>query len=93
MTPYLYLTFITSPLSTLFIVVQRQAMMLWFSIAYMVVPLTIIAVSKGTLEQTVWRLSLAMSCMLCLLLVLVATACRAYDRERPSDPIGARIIK
>ncbi len=42
MTPWLFLNFITSPISTLFIVLNRQDTILIFSIIYMLVPLSII---------------------------------------------------
>ena len=42
LTPWLFLNFITSPLSTLFIVINKQNLLLIFSIFYMIIPLLII---------------------------------------------------
>lgn len=42
MTPWLFLNFITSPLSTLFITLNKQDIMLIFAIFYMIIPLSLI---------------------------------------------------
>lgn len=80
LTPYLYLTFVTSPLSTLFLVVRQQSLLMTFSIAYMIVPLVIVLMSDSGLQEMIWQLSQAMSVMLIIFLGLVALACRRFDR-------------
>ncbi len=42
LSPWLFLNFLTSPLSTIFIVLNRQEIVLFFAILYMIVPLSII---------------------------------------------------
>jgi len=48
MAPWLFINFISSPLSTLFIVLNRQEVMLMFSIVFMAVPLAIIFIFKNS---------------------------------------------
>ena len=44
MTPWLFLNFVTSPLSTIFIKLNKQGVLLVFSIFYMILPLGAIAI-------------------------------------------------
>lgn len=87
LTPYLYLTFITSPLSTLFLVVRQQSLLMIFSIAYMIVPLIIVVRTHTGIVAMVWRLSQGMSIMLGVFLMLAAFACHRFDR-RPMPHSG-----
>lgn len=47
MTPWLFLNFLSSPLSTIFIVLNKQEVMLVFSILFMIIPLSIIIFLKS----------------------------------------------
>ncbi|MGA4670824.1 lipopolysaccharide biosynthesis protein [Propionibacteriaceae bacterium Y1923] len=78
--PWLYLNFITSPISTVFVTVQRQLTMLLFSIAYMAVPLSILAFFAGDLLVTMSQVSWAMAGLLVVFLVLALLVSWQYDR-------------
>lgn len=78
--PWLYLNFITSPISTTFVVVKRQFTMLLFSIAYMAVPLTLIAVLPQDLLATLDWVSWSMAALLVVFIGLTLLVSRQYDR-------------
>lgn len=72
MTPWLLLNFITSPLSTLFIVLNKQDAVLYFSIIYMVLPLALIYFFHTLPFLVVLKIvTLAMSLMLLIFIVMV----------------------
>ena len=78
--PWLYLNFMTSPISTLFVTVRRQFTMLLFSIAYMVVPLSILGFFAGDLLETLAWVSWAMAGLLVVFLALALLVSWQYDR-------------
>ncbi|MBO1031819.1 oligosaccharide flippase family protein [Tessaracoccus sp. SD287] len=78
--PWLYLNFITSPISTVFVTVHRQLTMLLFSIAYMVVPLSILGFFAGDLLTTMAQVSWAMAGLLVVFLLLALLVSWQYDR-------------
>ena len=78
--PWLYLNFITSPISTVFVTVRRQFTVLLFSIAYMAVPLSILAFFAGDLLVTMSQVSWAMAGLLTVFLALVLMVSWQYDR-------------
>lgn len=72
MTPWLFLNFFTSPLSTIFIVLNKQEVMLVFSIFYMLVPLSLLYVFKDLEFLEVLNIiTLSMSSMLVIFIFLV----------------------
>ncbi len=64
LTPWLYLNFITSPLSGFFLITQRQLPLLLFSLAYAATPLLLIYHSEQDLLGTLQRVSVGMSLLL-----------------------------
>ena len=80
LTPWLYLNFITSPISTVFVVVKRQFTMLLFSIAYMATPLTIIALGSPDLLRTMGWVAWGMAGLLVVFLGLALLVSWQYDR-------------
>ena len=72
MTPWLFLNFISSPLSSLFIVLNKQEIMLIFSVFYMIVPLFIIFIFYSQpFIHLLWILTCSMSIMLLFIICLV----------------------
>ena len=72
MSPWLFLNFLTSPLSQIFIVLNKQEIMLTFSIFYMAIPLSIIYFFRDLGFVDVLSLvTLSMSIMLLLFIGMV----------------------
>lgn len=83
LTPWLFMNLITSPISTIFVVTERQHFSLMFSIVYTVIPLAILlVVGPSDLALAVYLLGAAMALMLVLLIVLAALVARRYDAGR-----------
>jgi O-antigen/teichoic acid export membrane protein len=72
LTPWLFLNFLTSPLSMLFIKLNRQEILLSFSVFYMVVPLLLIFIFKH-LEflKLIKIITLSMSIMLLIFIFIL----------------------
>lgn len=86
--PWLYLNFVTSPISTLFITVRRQGVMLCHAIFYMAVPLGLIWSFHSSLTQTLTYVSWSMAGLLVVFLLLALMVARQFDRgigSRQSD--------
>lgn len=64
--PWLFLNLVTSPISTVFAVVERQRVGLLFSVVYTFTPLTVIVL----FEENVYHAVIAMSCAQSLLLIV-----------------------
>ena len=70
--PWLFLNFLTSPLSTLFIVLNKQEVLLIFGILYMILPLSVIFIFKEfTFIYILNILSFSMSIMLLIFIFLI----------------------
>lgn len=85
--PWLYLNFITSPISSVFLVVEAQGILMAFSFVFAVVPLAMIWWHTADMVGTVRVVSLAMAALLlvfCGLALLVAKRC-ASTREPEVD--------
>lgn len=87
--PWMLLNVITSPISTIFIVTERQMLMLIFSIAYMLAPLSLIAF-LGTrsvpLLNVMWTVSLVMTLLLSFLVGLTAHVAKHWDATTHPEP-------
>ncbi len=96
--PWLYLNFITSPISTVFVVVQRQFTLFVFAVAFMIVPLSIIATDHTSITRTISMVSWGMAGMLVIFIVLALWVSWQYDNgmgeendeaeEIPDHPSG-----
>ncbi|MDC4232635.1 oligosaccharide flippase family protein [Actinomyces sp. B33] len=87
--PWLLLNVVTSPISTVFVVADRQALMLGFAVVYAAVPLALISWfgSSGTsIVVAVHWVSAAMALLLAGLVALTGAVARAWDRA----PAGER---
>ena len=72
-------------MSLLFIVVQKQGIMLAFGITYMVVPLTILWFFHTDIVDTMRVVSFAMGGLLMIFCLLALWAAREFDAGRTPD--------
>lgn len=80
MVPWMYMNFVTSPISTLFVVLRRQGILLWFAFPFTAAPLlTIFFWRDPDIVVTVWRLSLVMAGMLGVFVGLALMVARQFD--------------
>ena len=64
--PWLFLNFITSPISSIYMVLKQEKKLLIFSIFYMLTPLSIIFFSHDSILETILYVSISMSMLLCV---------------------------
>ncbi len=82
LSPWLFLNFLTSPLSTIFIVLNRQESVLVFAIFYMIVPLSIILIYRNIdFIEMLEILSFSMSIMLVLFIGMLTY----YTKKEQND--------
>ncbi|WP_022867692.1 lipopolysaccharide biosynthesis protein [Schaalia vaccimaxillae] len=82
--PWLLLTTVTSPISTVFVVTDKQANMLVFAVFYAVTPLILIhalASQNMSLPLVMWAVSAAMTLLLMVLVLLTIKVARQWDSE------------
>lgn len=77
--PWLYINFVTSPISTVFVVARRQGLALVFATIYMVAPLAIIWTTHDDLTATLTLVSWSMAAILVCYLGLALYVAKAYD--------------
>ncbi len=85
--PWLYMNIVTSPISTVFVVTERQHEMLMFAVIYMITGLgSIYAGARLGLDivTTTWLLASLMAIALIGLVFLTLRACRIYDEAAPT---------
>lgn len=86
--PWLFLNVTTSPISTVFIVTQRQHELFMFAVVYMATGLGSIYLgyhAGWTILQTTWLLSGLMALCLIGMIFLTIRAGRIYDASAPVD--------
>lgn len=91
--PWLYLTFITSPVSSVFLVVEQQGLLMGFSVVFMAVPLALLWWHRSDLVGTVHLVSWVMAVLLlgfCGLALYVAHRCRNGTGPGEPAPDGGR---
>lgn len=86
--PWLAVNLITSPLSGVFVVTERQAWILLHAIVFTIVPLGWLAFSPLDFLPTLQILSLMMAVMLLILLVLADFAAQSWDRTSKEKDIN-----
>jgi stage V sporulation protein B len=84
--PWLYVNFITSPISLLFIVVRRQGVLLWFALPFTAMPLWVVWTFHANILTTVTYLSWTMVGLLCVFILLALWVARSHDRTPDPDP-------
>lgn len=77
--PWLFVNFVTSPISTVFVVARRQGLALVFAALYMAVPLWIIVTRHQDLDHTLRLVSWSMGLLLLVYLLLATWVAKTYD--------------
>ncbi|MBC9944647.1 oligosaccharide flippase family protein [Leucobacter sp. cx-328] len=83
--PWLFMNLITSPISTIFVVTERQQISLIFSILYTAVPFAIILLLRDSIMTAVFVMGGAMALMLCVYIVVAIVVARRFDRQPTPD--------
>lgn len=78
--PWLFMNFITSPISTVFIVTHRQGTLFWFSIPFTITPLLVLWLYHPTILGAISALSWTMTGMLLAFLALALWVAWGFDR-------------
>lgn len=81
LTPWLCLNVVTSPVSTVFIVTERQGTLLGFAAVYMIVPLFLLWILGNDLLVAVWWMSVAMAILLLGFIFLAILVATQHDRK------------
>lgn len=79
--PWLFMNLITSPISTLFIVVERQMLSLIFAIAFTAVPFAVILLTPGSIMTAVFVMGGAMALMLLVYVFLAMWVAKSFDER------------
>ena len=79
--PWLFMNLITSPISTVFVVTERQHISLIFSMLYMAVPFTVILLLRDSIMTAVFVMGGAMAVMLCIYIVVAIVVARRFDQQ------------
>lgn len=77
LSPYLAMVFVTAPLSSIFVIVNRQWISLVFAVAYAVVPLVSLWLERGDFLMAVELMGWAMAVVLCLYAVVAIAISKA----------------
>ncbi len=90
LTPWLFMTVLTSPVSNLFVVTHTQARMLGFALLYCAAPLAWLWATPLDLLATVTVLGFLMAGLLAIMVLMALWTATQFDRGRtPSAPSGA----
>lgn len=85
LTPWLAMQLVTSPISTVFVVTERQGRMLVFSAFFAAVPLGLLYFAPWELLTTLTVLGIAMAVMLLIMTGMTFHAARAFDAQPPRE--------
>ena len=85
--PWLFMNLITSPISTIFVVTERQHISLIFSILFTAVPFAVILLLRDSIMTAVFVMGGAMAVMLCIYIVLAIAVARRFDQQPASDAV------
>lgn len=83
--PWLFVNFITSPISTLFIVTKRQELLLWYAVPLTLTPFAVLLSWRNSIVGASWALSLAMTGMLLVYLCLAFFVAKQYDQGHGAE--------
>lgn len=83
LTPWLAMQLVTSPISTVFVVTERQGRMLVFSAFFAAVPLGLLYFAPWELMTTLTVLGAAMAAMLVVMMGMALQVSREFDRHPP----------
>ncbi|MBC9944644.1 oligosaccharide flippase family protein [Leucobacter sp. cx-328] len=83
--PWLFMNLITSPISTIFVVTERQHISLIFSIVFTAVPFAVILLLKDTIMMAIFSMGIAMAVMLALYVFLAIAVAKRFDHDGPGQ--------
>lgn len=83
--PWLFMSLITSPISTIFVVTEAQHLLLAHSIVYAAVPLSMIYFLNGDIVFNLSMVSWAMALILLVFIVLALFIAHRYDHQPEPD--------
>jgi O-antigen/teichoic acid export membrane protein len=78
--PWLFVNFITSPISNMFIVTRNNGIALAFAVVYAAAPLSYLALSHHDIVKTVYVMSFMMAGLLLIYIGLALLVARRFDR-------------
>ena len=85
--PWLYVNFVTSPISNMFIVTRNNGIALVFAIIYAVVPLTYLNLSDLSMVGTIYQMSFIMAGLLVFYIGLALVVAKRFDKKNTKvDP-------
>lgn len=79
--PWLFLNFITSPISSIYVVLKQEKILLIFSIFYMIIPLGIIFFINDNLADTLIYVSSTMSLLLLIFIFIALSLTKKYANQ------------
>lgn len=88
--PWLLLNVVTSPISTVFVVTDRQGLMLAFACVYAAIPLGIIHIMGGagfSIVTTLWVVSIVQALLLAGLTALTVRVARVWDKSDNTESL------
>lgn len=85
--PWLFMNLITSPISTIFVVTEKQHIALIFSILYTAVPFAIILLLRDTITMAIFVMGAAMAVMLVLYIIVAIFVVRRFDRQPDPEAV------
>lgn len=86
--PWLFVNFITSPISNMFIVTRNNGIALAFAIVYAAAPLSYLALSHHDIVRTVYVMSLMMAGLLLIYIGLALLVASRFDRTHGGTDAG-----
>lgn len=83
LTPWLFLQLLSSPISNIFVVTERQQILLGFAIVFAIVPLAELGLLDWTLLHRMQLMGLSMAIMLLIMIALAFQSAKIWDRGSP----------
>lgn len=90
--PWLFVNFITSPVSNMFIVTRNNGIALGFAIVYAVVPLAYLSLVHSSIVTTIYGMSLLMAVLLAIYIGLALFTAKRFDskyRDKSADVVAS----
>jgi len=81
LSPWLFVNFLTSPIASVFIILNKQEIMLYFSIIYMIIPLSILYFLRDMeILHILSIINFSMAFLLIIFILLVLVYAKKYDK-------------
>lgn len=91
--PWLFVNFITSPISNMFIVTRNNGIALAFAIVYAAVPLTYLNVTHMPIVRTIYGMSFIMAGLLAMYICLALVVARQFDRKYANLVVDGKSVE